>query len=175
MLRGFRLLFLSHDGNEGDECEAKVGGSDAELELAKCLEKDGGFNVSDCASYFDETNVGYSMISSIAAAAVGIGRGGVGLFVALGMRLPVAIALIVHWNVCDFFDPALDLVGNVRYNLYRLSEVVSATFFGDDLAVYFAGGDVVVGGEGDGEEAFVVAEVEVGFAAVVEDEALHIL
>lgn len=72
-------------------------------------------------------------------------------------------------------DPALDLVRDVRDDLDGFSEVVAAAFFGDDLAVDFAGGDVVVGGKGDGEEAFVVSEVEVRFSSVVEDEALFVV
>jgi len=75
-------------------------------------------------------------------------------------------------------DPAqrlLDLVGDVGDHLHGLAEVVAAPLLVDHRGVDLAGGVVVpLGGQVVGE-ALVVAEVEVGFRAVVGDEDLAVL
>jgi hypothetical protein len=64
----------------------------------------------------------------------------------------------------------LDRVGEVGDDLNGAPEVVATALALDDVLVDFAGCDVVLAGEGDVQVALVVAEVEVDFAAVVEDE-----
>jgi hypothetical protein len=76
---------------------------------------------------------------------------------------------------CNFAHRVFNLVGDVRDDLDGLAEVVAAAFFGDDLLVDAAGGEVVVAGELGVGEALVVTEVEVGFGAVVGDEDLAVL
>ena len=75
----------------------------------------------------------------------------------------------------DLAHGVLDLVGDVRNDLDGLAEVVAAALFQDDLLVDAAGGEVVVARERRVGEALVVAEVEVGFGAVVGDEDLAVL
>ena len=75
----------------------------------------------------------------------------------------------------DLAHGVLDLVGDVGDDLDGLAEVVAAALLGDDLLVDAAGGEVVVAGELGVGEALVVAEVEVGFGAVVGDEDLAVL
>ena len=75
----------------------------------------------------------------------------------------------------DFAHGVFDLVGDVGDDLDGLAEVVAAAFFGDDLFVDAAGGEVVVAGEVGVGEALVVAEVEVGLGAVVGDEDFAVL
>lgn len=58
------------------------------------------------------------------------------------------------------------------YDLHRLAKVIALALALDNVLVNLAGGDVVVAGEGDVEIALVVAEIEVDFAAVGEDEDL---
>jgi hypothetical protein len=60
----------------------------------------------------------------------------------------------------------------VRHDLHRLAEIVALALALDDVLVDLAGGDVVVACEGDVKVALVVAQVEVDFAAVGEDEDL---
>ena len=72
-------------------------------------------------------------------------------------------------------DAALDLVGDVRDHLHGLAEVVAAPLGVEDRLVDRAGGGVGVLGEPLVDEALVVAEVEVGLAAVVGDEHLAVL
>ena len=55
------------------------------------------------------------------------------------------------------------------------AQVVAAAFLEDDLLVDAAGGEVVVAREWRVGEALVVAEVEVGFGAVVGDEDFAVL
>ena len=75
----------------------------------------------------------------------------------------------------DLAHGVLDLVGDVRDDLDGLAEIVAAALLGDDLFVDAAGGEVVVAGEFGVGEALVVAEVEVGFGAVVGDEDFAVL
>ena len=72
-------------------------------------------------------------------------------------------------------DAALDLVGDVRDDLHGLAEVVAAALGGQHRRVDRAGGGVGVAGEVLVDEPLVVAEVEVGLAAVVGDEHLAVL
>jgi hypothetical protein len=72
-------------------------------------------------------------------------------------------------------DAALDLVGDVRDHLHGLAEVVASALGGEHRLVDRAGGGVGVAGEVLVDEPLVVAEVEVGLAAVVGDEHLTVL
>ena len=72
-------------------------------------------------------------------------------------------------------DPALDLVGDVRNDLYRTAEVVAAPLLADDRLVDLAGREVVALAHPHVGEALVVAEVEVGLGAVVGHEHLAVL
>ena len=72
-------------------------------------------------------------------------------------------------------DAPLDLVGDVRDHLHGLAEVVAAALGGEHRRVDRAGGGVGVAGEVLVDEPLVVAEVEVGLAAVVGDEHLAVL
>lgn len=57
----------------------------------------------------------------------------------------------------------------MRHNLNSLSEIITATLTLDNVLVDLAGGNVLVAREGDVEVTLVVSEIEVDFAAVVED------
>ena len=72
-------------------------------------------------------------------------------------------------------DAVLDLVGDVRDDLHGLAEVVAAAFLLDDGLVDLAGAEAVEAREFARGEAFVVAEVEVGLGAVVQDVDLAVL
>jgi hypothetical protein len=72
-------------------------------------------------------------------------------------------------------DEFLDLVGDVRDHLHRLAEVVAAALLLEHALVDLAGGEVVAALHPRGDEALVVAEVEVGLGAVVGDEDLAVL
>ena len=82
------------------------------------------------------------------------------------------LSRIIDGNMSDALDPILNLVGNVRDDLNGLSEVVSLALLGDDLAVNLARGNVVIGRQFDGQEALVVAKVQIGFGAIGEDKYL---
>ena len=69
----------------------------------------------------------------------------------------------------------LDLVGDVRDDLYRATEVVAAALLGDDRLVDAAGGDVRKLGQVLVDEPLVVAQIEVGLGAIVSDEDLAVL
>jgi hypothetical protein len=72
-------------------------------------------------------------------------------------------------------DVVLDLVGDVRDDLHGLAEVVAAAFLLEHRLIDLAGGEVVHLAHAGGDEALVVAQVEVGLGAVVGDEHLAVL
>ena len=72
-------------------------------------------------------------------------------------------------------DEFLDRVGDVRDHLHRGAEIFAAPLLGDHRGIDAAGGDVVALAGIDAGEALVVAEIEVGFGAVVGDEDLAML
>ena len=74
----------------------------------------------------------------------------------------------------DALDASLDLVGDVRDHLDGLAQVVAAPFGGHDRLVDRTGGRVGVARQVLVDEPLVVAEVEVGLAAVVGDEHLAV-
>src|SRR5579884_698233 len=75
----------------------------------------------------------------------------------------------------DFLHRRLNFVGDVGNDLHGLAEIVAAALFGNDLLVNAAGGPVIVAAEAGVGEALVMAEVEIGFGAVVGDENFAVL
>jgi hypothetical protein len=63
----------------------------------------------------------------------------------------------------------------VRDHLHRGAEVLAAPLLGDHRGIDAAGRDVVALAGVDAGEALVVAEIEVGFGAVVGDEDFAVL
>jgi hypothetical protein len=59
-------------------------------------------------------------------------------------------------------DPVLDRVGHVGHDLHRFAEVVAAPLALDHVLVHLPRRQVVVLGQGDVQEALIVAQVEVG-------------
>src|SRR6185437_7945575 len=72
-------------------------------------------------------------------------------------------------------DEILDRVGNVRDYLDGGTEVVASPLPGENVLVNPTGRDVVVARRRTSCEALVVAEIEVGFGAVIRDENLAVL
>ena len=74
----------------------------------------------------------------------------------------------VDVGVGQLADAALDLVGDVRNDLHGLAQELAAPLLVDHRQVDLAGGVVRVAGQRAVGEPLVVAQVEVGLAAVVE-------
>ena len=72
-------------------------------------------------------------------------------------------------------DAALDLVGDVRDDLDGVTEVLAAPLLGDHRRIHLPGGHIRRSRQIAVQEAFVVADVEVGFGAVLGDEHLTVL
>ena len=70
---------------------------------------------------------------------------------------------------------AFDLVGDVRDDLNSVPQVLPAALLGDDRGVDLAGGRIGCTGEVDIQKALVVADVEIGFGAVLGHEDLPVL
>jgi len=60
-------------------------------------------------------------------------------------------------------------------HLNGFAEIVSSAFLGEDGFVDTAGGPVIVAREFDMRKALIVAEVEIGFGAVIGDEDFAVL
>ena len=69
----------------------------------------------------------------------------------------------------------LDLVGDVRNDLHALAKVFAGAFLAQHLLVDLSGGDVGLLAQVDVQEALVVADVEIGFGAVLGDVDLTVL
>ena len=69
----------------------------------------------------------------------------------------------------------LDLVGDVRNHLHRAAEIVATALLAQHMLVDPAGGEVVALGHLGTDEALVVAQVEIGFRAILGDEHLAML
>ena len=72
-------------------------------------------------------------------------------------------------------DPVLDLVGDVGDDLHRVPQVVAAALLVQNRQVHRSGGDVAVPPQALAREALVVAQIQVGLAAVVGDVDLPVL
>lgn len=81
---------------------------------------------------------------------------------------------VIHGDARHLLDPVLDRIGDVGNDLHGFTQIVALALALDDVLIDLAGGDVVVAGEGDVEVALVVAEIEVDFAAIGEDEDLAV-
>lgn len=80
------------------------------------------------------------------------------------------LARVIDGYPRHLLDPVLNRIGNVWHNLHRLAQIVALALALDNVAVDFARRDVVIARQRDVEVALVVAEIEVDFAAVGEDE-----
>ena len=79
---------------------------------------------------------------------------------------------IVHRDSSYSLNPLLDSVRDMRYDLDGLPEVASPAFMLNHLLVNLARSDIVLTRQLNVEITLVVAEVEVGFAAVIKHEDL---
>jgi hypothetical protein len=80
------------------------------------------------------------------------------------------LARVIHRYPRDSLDPGLDGIGDVRDDLHRLAQVVALALALNDMLVNLARRDVIVARQGDVQVALVVAEIEVDFAAIGENE-----
>ena len=81
---------------------------------------------------------------------------------------PISVMTTSTSGVASLLDARFDLIGDVGNDLDRAALIVAAAFLVDDREINFAGGVVAIAIERSVGEAFVVAEIEVGFGAVVE-------
>ncbi|OIQ78704.1 hypothetical protein GALL_395820 [mine drainage metagenome] len=72
-------------------------------------------------------------------------------------------------------DVLLDFVGDVRDHLHRLAQVLAAPLLADDVFVHLAGGEIVAFLHAGADETLIMAQIEIGFGAVVGDEHLAVL
>ena len=80
----------------------------------------------------------------------------------------------VSGSLRNVLYPVLNRIGDVRNHLHGLSEVVSPSFCFNHLGVDFTRGQIVVFGEVDVEEAFVISQVEVDFSSIIQNEDLTV-
>lgn len=79
---------------------------------------------------------------------------------------------IIHRNPRHSLNPVLYRVREVGHHLHSTAKVVTSSLSLDDVQVDLAGGDVIFSSQCYVQVPLVVAQVEVDFSAVVEDENL---
>ena len=72
-------------------------------------------------------------------------------------------------------DAPLDFIGDVRNHLNGRAQIVTTALLAQHVFVHAASGEVVVLGHGGADEPLVVAQVKVGFSAVLGDEYFTML
>jgi len=77
---------------------------------------------------------------------------------------------IIDRDFGNSFDPIYDGVRDMRNDLNGATEIVASSFPLNDVIVYLASGDVILACQGDVQVALVIAQVEVDFTAIVENE-----
>ena len=68
----------------------------------------------------------------------------------------------------DCMDAIFDLVGDVRNHLYRFAEIIASALLVENGLINLAAGEIVNPGQFHVGEPLVVAEVEIGFRAVIQ-------
>mmetsp|Transcript_61132 Transcript_61132/g.146013 ORF Transcript_61132/g.146013 Transcript_61132/m.146013 type:complete len:357 (+) Transcript_61132:1083-2153(+) len=150
VLRRLRLLLVRHRRHQRHLDEEKVIDADLVLQLPQRLDEGHALNVSDGAAELDDAHV------RLGAIILGVGAG-------------------LDGAARHSLDPIRDRRCDVRHHLDSLAEVLALALLLDDLLVHLARRDVVVRAQGDIEEAFIVAEIQVRLAAVVQHERLAVL
>lgn len=84
------------------------------------------------------------------------------------------LARVVDGDPGNTLDPFLNGTSDMRHDLHRLAQVIASALGSNDLLVDLASRDVVVPSESNVQVALVVAEVEIAFAAIVENVALAV-
>ena len=78
-------------------------------------------------------------------------------------------------SIGDFAKRGFDFIGDVRNHLHGLAEIIAAALFRKNGFVDAPGGPVVIARQLRVGEALVVAEIEIGFGAVIGDENFAVL
>src|SRR5271155_2824359 len=78
-------------------------------------------------------------------------------------------------GVRDFAEGGFDFIGDVRNYLHGLAEIIAAAFLGENGFVDPAGGPIVIASQLRIGEALVVAQIEIGFRAVIGHENFAVL
>lgn len=77
-------------------------------------------------------------------------------------------------QACAAFDEVLNFVGDVWNDLNRRSQIVTASFFFQHALVNLTSGEIVGAPHARVDEAFVMAQIEIGFSAVFGDKYLAV-
>ena len=75
----------------------------------------------------------------------------------------------------DQADPAFDLVGDVRDDLNRTAQEISAPLGPNHLGINLAGRNIAHLVQSDIDKTFVMSQVKIGFSPIIKDEHLPVL
>jgi hypothetical protein len=78
----------------------------------------------------------------------------------------------VNWHGRDALDPFSNGRRQMRYHLYRPTQVVAAALLGNHVGVHFTGRDIVIPCQGHIQETLVVSQIQVDLTAIIENKAL---
>ena len=82
---------------------------------------------------------------------------------------------MVGFKTGTALDEFLYFVGHMRNDLHRFTEVIAPAFFFQHAFVNLAGGEIVAAAHARFNKTLVMAQVEVGFCAVIGDIHLAVL
>ena len=85
-----------------------------------------------------------------------------------------ALICVINRYSRNSLYPVLDCVRKMGHNLDGLPKIVATTLTFNYVLIYFSSRDIVLAGKCYVEIAFIVAEVEVDFTAVVKDKDLPV-
>ena len=76
----------------------------------------------------------------------------------------------ISGSLCNIDDPILNSIGNMWNNLDGFPEIITATLCFKNLRVDLSGSEVVISSKIEVKETLIVSEVEIDFAAIIENE-----
>ena len=85
------------------------------------------------------------------------------------------LAALINRQRCHTLNPVLNGISQVRHNLHRLTEVVTATLLLDDLSVDLACGDIIVARQRDIQVTLIISQIQVDLATIVQHKHLTVL
>ncbi len=77
--------------------------------------------------------------------------------------------------VRSLLDETLNLVGNMRDHLHRAAKIIAAPLFFNHAFVNLAGGEIVALAHLGVDESLIVAEIQIGFCAILGDKHFPML
>jgi hypothetical protein len=77
---------------------------------------------------------------------------------------------VVNRNFRNSLDPVLDGICDMRHDLHCFSKIIAPSLSLDNMLIHLPRSNIVFASQSNVEIAFVIAEIEVDFTTVIENE-----